>query len=551
MFYLRYLGAELIRRFGKTLTISLGLAMASSVIIVIISVSQSLSTAQDKVLNPLQNVGTDIMVTRSVDNESMVSLDETSRNELMQDNRIGLNLANLGNPGETFSYDTFLPGSLMTFDQKEIDNLNKSLVAKAAAGLIMQVIHQEGTIPDVTTEVTTGGETFEVNQKIEPMTDEERAAQDSARKKVEEELKVKGIDPRSPEGMESMRKAMDEAMPERFKNQSFRFTAPERTYTQHVGPIETNISSNSLTVAGVDMSKTDIGLILPDHITSGTWFNGDNQIIANKSYADKQNYVLGGTINLGGKNWTLVGIVEPKLYTNTADLYLPLTDLQAIAERDGKINIMLIKSTNAQSVEDTSKKLEDAFIGAVVTNSKDTAQEVSGSLVNVANLTNKFIGVTSVIVISAAFIIVSLLTILSVNKRIREIGTLKAIGWGNAIIIRQIIAENLVLGVIGAVLGLGLAAGAIALLNHFDISLSATIASASQNQGFSFARRFFLGGNGTNTTVSTQVPLKIIYSNMVFLLGSLVAVIGSIFAGTLAAIKASKMKPQEALRNIE
>ncbi|PJA37102.1 hypothetical protein CO181_04900, partial [candidate division WWE3 bacterium CG_4_9_14_3_um_filter_43_9] len=64
MFYLQYLKAELLRRFGKTFTITFGLAIASAIIITIISASQSLSQAQEKVLNPLENVGTDIMVTR-------------------------------------------------------------------------------------------------------------------------------------------------------------------------------------------------------------------------------------------------------------------------------------------------------------------------------------------------------------------------------------------------------------------------------------------------------------------------------------------------------
>lgn len=552
MFYLRYLWAELTRRWGKTLTISLGLAIASAIIIVIISVSQSLSTAQDKVLNPLQNVGTDIMVTRSVDSESMASMDETTRNELMQDNRIGLNLANLGNPGDAFSTDTFLPGSLMTFDQTELDNLDTNLVANAAGGLIMSVMHQEGTVPDVTTEVTTGGESYQVNQQIDPMTDAERSTVDAARQKAESELQAKGIDPRSDEGREYVRTATDAAMPERFKNQSFTFTAPERTYTQHVGPIETNISSNSLTVAGVDTSKTDIGLILPDQVTSGTWFTGADQVIANKSYADKQNYALGGTIDLGGKTLTLVGIVEPKLYTNTADLYLPLSDLQTLSDRAGKINVMLIKSTNAQSVEDTSTQLAGLFTGAKVTNAKDTAQEVTGSLVNAANLTNKFIGVTSIIVIAAAFIIVSLLTVLSVNKRIREIGTLKAIGWSNTRIIRQIISENIVLGILGGLLGIGLAFGTVAVLNHYNISLSATVASADANTIFGVARRAFGGEQSTAATgTTTSVQLHITWSYLVLALGAAVAIIGSIVAGALAAIKASKMKPQEAFRNLE
>lgn len=549
MFYLRYLWAELTRRWGKTLTISLGLAMASAIIIVIISVSQSLSAAQDKVLNPLQNVGTDIMVSRSVSTDNIQSLDETTRTEMMSENRISTDLSKLGNPGDQFVNDTFLPGTMLTFASDEMTKLDSSLVKEAAAGLILNVAHQEGKIPQVTAEFKTGGEQFEVNQQISAMTDAERAAVDAARTKAEADLKAKGIDPRSDEGRQLVRDATDKAMPERFKNTTFRFTAPERTYTQNVGPIATDIKTTNFTVAGVDTAKTDIGLILPNQIVSGTYFNGADQVIANKSYADKNSLQLNGTIKLGNKTLTLVGIVEPKLYTNTADLYLPLTDLQQLAGRDNRINVMLIKSTNAESVEATSQKLAGAFTGAKVTNAQDTAKEVSGSLVSAANLTNKFIGITSIVVIVAAFIIVSLLTILSVNKRVREIGTLKAIGWSNTRIIRQIIAENIVLGVLGALVGVGLALGAIAILNHYNISLSATIGNS--DIGFGMARRFFGGGREASSGVTTTVPLKVTYTYIVLLLGSLVAVIGSILAGTLAAIKSSRMKPQEAFRNLE
>lgn len=295
MFYLRYLWAELTRRWGKTLTISLGLAMASAIIIVIISVSQSLSAAQDKVLNPLQNVGTDIMVSRSVSTDNMQSLDETTRTEMMSENRISTDLSKLGSPGDQFVNDTFLPGTMLTFASDEMTKLDSSLVKESAAGLILNVVHQEGKIPQVTAEFKTGGEQFEVNQQISAMTDAERAAVDAARTKAEADLKAKGIDPRSDEGRQLVRDATDKATPERFKNTTFRFTAPERTYTQNVGPIATDIKTTNFTVAGVDTAKIDIGLILPNQIVSGTYFNGADQVIASKSYADKNSLQLNGT----------------------------------------------------------------------------------------------------------------------------------------------------------------------------------------------------------------------------------------------------------------
>jgi len=528
--------------------ISLGLAIASAIIIIIISVSQSLSSAQDKVLNPLQNVGTDLMVSRSVDQANIDTLDEATRTEMMSENQIGTDLSKLGNPGDQFTNDTFLPGSMLTFDSSELSKLDSSLVKNSAAGLILNVMHQEGKIPKVTAEITTGGEQFEVNTQIAPMTDAERQAVDAARTKAEADLKAKGIDPQSEEGRQYVRDATQKAMPERFRSSTFRFTAPQRTYRQDVGAIATDITTTNFTVAGVDTSKNDIGLILPDQVVSGSYFNGTEQVVVNQSYADKNSIKVGDKITLAKKELTVVGIIVPKLYSNTADLYLPLSDLQKLASRENRINVMLIKSTNAQSVDQTSEKLTSAFTGAKVTSSKDTAKEVSGSLVNAANLTNKFIGVTSIIVIVAAFIIVSLLTILSVNKRIREIGTLKAIGWSNSLVVRQILLENLILGVLGALVGIGLGILAIFIINHFNISLSATIGNTDIGRGM--VRRFF-GGEQAQTGVSTTVQLKVAYTYMVLLLGSLVAIIGAILAGGLAAVKSSRMKPQEALRNLE
>ena len=551
MFYLRYLFSELTRRLGKTFTICLGLSIASAIIISIISVSQSLSTAQDKVLNPLQNVGTDIMVTRSVSTSDMQSLDETTRSELMSQNQVSTDLSKLGNPGDQFVNDTFMPGTQLTFDSTVTSQTDSSLVKESAGGLIMTVQHQEGKIPQVTASIKVTGETVDLKQDIAPMTDAEQQAVDAARTKAMSDLQAQGIDPRSDQGRQAMRAAQNASMPDRFKNSTFKYQTQDRTFTQNVGPISTDIKTTNFTVAGVDTSKTDMGLILPNQITSGKYFDGgSDQVIVNKSYADKNGTKLGDKITLNKKELTVIGIVDPKLYTNTADMYLPLADLQTLAGKAGRINILLVKSTNAKNVDDTSKSLSGLFQGASITSAQDTAKQVSGSLVSAANLTNKFIGITSIIVVLAAFVIVTLLTILSVNKRVREIGTLKAIGWSNSLIIRQILIENVVLGVVGALIGIGLGVLGIALLNHYNISLSATIASA--NTGANMMRRFMGGGqNNTTTNTTASVQLHVAYSYLILLLGAGVAFIGSIFAGTFAAVKASRMKPQEALRNLE
>lgn len=537
MFYLQYIKAELTRRLGKTITISFGLAFASAIIIVIVSVSQGLSNTQETVLNPLENVGTDIVVSRSISQDEMRNLDEATRAEFASENRITTDLSKLGKAGDTFSHDTFLSGTMLSFASDEVKKLDPSLVKDYAKGLILNVTHQEGKIPEIVAEFKTGGE----EQEITPLTAEEEKAINDARTKAMEELKAKGIDPKSDEGRKYVRDAVNATTPERMK----KFITPERTYRQTLETPQTDIKTENFTVAGVDLSKENIGLILKDQIVNGAYFSGQNQAILNLSYAQKKGIKAGDKLTLGGKEFSVVGIVEPQLYAYPADIYLSLEELQKLAGKENRLNILLIKSSNAYSVEETSKKIAELFPGAKVADSSDLAKQVTGSLMNAANLTNKFVGLVSLIVILAAFIIVSLLSLLSINKRVQEIGTLKAIGWGDAIVMRQIFMENLALGILGAGLGIGLGVLLIFIINHFDISLTANFLGGEPVQ--QMAKRF-LGGGGAKVA---NIKLKIDYSYLVMLIGAAVAIAGSVIAGGIAAFKAVRLRPSEALRKVE
>ena len=541
MFVLRYLKGELLHRPGKTITVSLGLAVAGAIIIAIISVSQSLSAAQKTVLNPLSSVGTDIMISRTVTQDELSKLDDATREEALVDNRVMTDFAKLGEPGEAFTNDTLMPGSMLTFAAADTQKIDASLVKAYAGGLVLNVVHQEGTIPKLAADIEVGGQSIGFRQEFQ-MSDADREAFMEAQQKSMADLKAKGIDPNSEEGRQLLR----DSMPKPTQSVSGEVVVPKETIHQEIGSFSTDVKTENFTLGGVDTNKTDIGLILPNQIVEGRYLEQSSEVVATRAFAQKKNFALNGTIDIGGKKFTLVGIVDPKLYTLSADLYMSLADAQSLAGRDGRINVLLVKANNADQVTATGASVAALFSGAKVTDASETANQVSGSLVSASNLTNKFIGITSIVVVGAALVIVSLLTVLSVNKRVRELGTLKAIGWSNGKIIRQIALENLVVGIIGAGLGVGLGVLGLWLVNHFDITLSATF-ETTQN-GMNMMRRFL---EGTKPEVSATVPLQVNLSAMVLGLGAGVALLGAVVAGFFASLKASRMKPQEALRNIE
>ena len=150
----------------------------------------------------------------------------------------------------------------------------------------------------------------------------------------------------------------------------------------------------------------------------------------------------------------MVGLVAPTLQGNTADIYFPLPTLQTISSKQGRINAVLVKAKDAASVDKVAKEVQDALPGAQVVTTKQLSDQVTGSLKDAKNLANRLGGALGVIVLIAAFAIAVLLTLSSVAKRVREIGTLRAIGWPKGMVVRQVLAETLGIGLLGGLMGI-------------------------------------------------------------------------------------------------
>jgi len=70
VFYLTYLRSELVRRKGRTILTVLGLALGVALVVAISALSRGLDRTQERVLDPLSTIGTDLTVTRGVEEQS-------------------------------------------------------------------------------------------------------------------------------------------------------------------------------------------------------------------------------------------------------------------------------------------------------------------------------------------------------------------------------------------------------------------------------------------------------------------------------------------------
>ena len=120
MFSLRYIGAELRRRKGRTILTALGLGVGVAMVVAVAALSKGLDEAQSEVLEPLTGVGTDMSATRPITvsegggEEGFAigpgaELSAKEQRQLERENGGGrVGLTDLGDPGERFTDQNFM-----------------------------------------------------------------------------------------------------------------------------------------------------------------------------------------------------------------------------------------------------------------------------------------------------------------------------------------------------------------------------------------------------------------------------------------------------------
>jgi ABC-type antimicrobial peptide transport system permease subunit len=491
LFYVRYIGAELRRRKGRTLLTALGLAVGVGLVVTVTALSKGLDDAQDEVLKPLTGVGTDMSVTRPLNVSGNGSdqtfsagpggaggpprLSQSEQEQLRKENgppRIGL--MNRGKPGQKFSDDNFVTTQLSFSAAEKRRIAAKPGVAGVAAGLTLSSIHVSGRVPE------------------------------NARQ---------GIVGAPPPGSTS-------------------------------GP--RSIGLKQSTVTGVDFSSPSLALVTPAQMQRGRYFSSTRrrEAIVSESYARRNSISVGEHVTVGGKRYEVIGVSKAPLGGQASDIYIPLGQLQKLSKREGRINVLQVRASSGGEVETVAKRIRSDFSGAQVTTAKNLADRVSGSLVDAKNLSNKLGTALAIVALVAAFLIAGLLTLSSVNKRIRELGTLKAIGWPQRLVIRQVTGEALAQGALGGVLGAVFGVAGAALVSAFAPTLEATVAQAAQTGPIPF-------GQGQVTSGSTHVALNAPVDAGLIVLAMALALLGGLVAGAIGGTRAARLRPAEALRSVE
>jgi ABC-type antimicrobial peptide transport system permease subunit len=332
-----------------------------------------------------------------------------------------------------------------------------------------------------------------------------------------------------------------------------------------------SFTPTSFTVAGVDIGNGELGPLSSGKLTSGRTFSSSdasaNVAVLGSNYATQNKLKVGSTITVAKTSFKVIGIVSVPSGQSGTDSYIPLARAQALASMKNDVNTIYVSSTSAANVTTVSKEISTAVPSTTVTNSADLANEVTGSLASTSSLANNLGKWLAVLVLIAAFLVASLLTMSAVSRRVREFGTLKALGWRSRRIIWQVMGESIAIGIIGGVIGVILGFAGAGLVDKLAPPLKASVASSTTGSATPGGARQFGGAGGTGAggaggggggfrrpaadashTVAVHLTAPVTIG--IIVLAVVLAIAGGVIAGSFGGWRAARLRPAAALAKV-
>ncbi|MFI6618368.1 ABC transporter permease [Streptomyces sp. NPDC050528] len=487
--FFTYLRRELRRRRKAALVVASGLALGIALVIVVNSVSSGMGKAQDKVLQSLYGLGTDMTVTKAATPTASGS----------QQPRFQFDANNNGD-SKTQSSDRVMVQGFTTLASTTVTKVaGQKGVSDAVGGLSLNVVKVDGQF--------TRGQ-FQQNQGSGTGGGGNRGGGTGA-----------------PQG--------------------------------EVTGGGANFNINSYSVYGTDVTKPALGPLTSSKITSGRTFttaeSNSKVVVADSAYAKEKKLKVGSTVTIKSVKYKVIGIATATSGDAAANLYIPLTQAQTLSGDKNKVTTIYVKATDSKQISAVKKTITSNVSGTTVTTSADLADTVSGSLSTASSLATSVGKWLSIAVLIAAFLVAGLLTSSAVSRRVREFGTLKALGWKSGRVTRQVVGEAIVNGLVGGVLGIALGLAGAYVVTAISPTLSASLGNTGgggrAGGGPGGGGGFGGGRQAAAKTLDVALTAPVNATTIALAVG--LAVAGGLIAGAFGGWRASRLRPADALRRVE
>ena len=250
---------------------------------------------------------------------------------------------------------------------------------------------------------------------------------------------------------------------------------------QTVSPVliwKTQIGGAPYNVFGIEPDNfQDLGGELV--FDAGRPLEGPDEMFIDSRIAAQEGLSVGDSLVLG-QAFKIVGIVRPGVGTRVFMHYEKMAELTS---QPGRVSLFFVRAETPEAVDNVSKQIMDNIKGVET----QFMSNIAASMGKYLNSLNQFIGAINytTLIISALVILLSMYT--TVVERTREIGILKSLGASRAYILTAIMTEAFILSVLGAVMGITLAALSSAIIEWkfqlLTVELTAGLAIRSMALG--------------------------------------------------------------------
>jgi putative ABC transport system permease protein len=267
---------------------------------------------------------------------------------------------------------------------------------------------------------------------------------------------------------------------------------------------------------GYFQSKVSNPIILGEDLAKKLEVKAGNKIVLTAQEID-------GSIGQGA--FRIVGIFKTvSSQFDKTTVFALRSDVNRTFNLDDMLHEIAIRTNDPSKIGIVASEIENAFPALDISTWRELEPELAMSM----DLTREMLYIFLVIVLLAMVFGITNTMLMSVIERVRELGMLISLGMKHGRIFTMITLESVFLAIIGAIVGMGLGVGTIAISAKTGIDLS-FVSSGLAAFGMSQILYPFLP--------ITEYPIMVA-----------LVILTATFAAVYPAIKAATLKPVEALK---
>ncbi|MCF2138264.1 MAG: ABC transporter permease [Candidatus Thorarchaeota archaeon] len=288
------------------------------------------------------------------------------------------------------------------------------------------------------------------------------------------------------------------------------------------------VYSTFSTVEGEIPLSSPEGKVVVGHTIADPWKNGTRNVVVGDNITLSWTGRVNGSLVTTNRSFIVAGVLDEigafSMGPSDSGIYIPISDAQDFFDTEEVSNIV-VKLVNGDetTIDNVTQAIEDAFEDLVKVTSPTAVLDTINNALGM--MTTLLVGIAAISLFVAGVGIMNIM-IVSLMERTREIGILKGLGMKNRTVMAVFLTEAMLIGLLGAVFGVG--------LGYFVATIFSRLTTGSSSLSGPRPMSF--------PSFTPVFSINVLLGAMFF------GIVVSVVFGLYPAWRASRLRPVDALR---